>query len=480
MVRLLVPREGPQTYFRTKRSVFGPLEAIQDSAFFSESDLPFPEDTMAQSPGIGGDNNCTHFKYSGYILVLPSARLATDLPCESGIYGLSGFRTNRSYDQSGKLVEVVFYGLNLAGTLLTEVWAIVGSGYYHSGYNTLRYYERNTWDLSDLRTYDGINYYCKQSGVSWDFYRYREIEVPDGYTSSGTVDELITIEGSLTTYSRSSYMLQYPVKYQDVDPCDLNLVEQWISKCLVSLVPIDGYDYGELAYDALKSADENSVNMLEFISDLRHPSELIPKLKKLSMLKDASNLILQHDFGWLPTISDLKELFGLITKHGPFFDKKGNRCLTAAHFSRVSNGNGFVSSITQRIKIAVKEEEDILSSLYQQTKSMGFFPTLNNLWDLVPYSFVIDWFIDVGDFLERIDNRFFLATMDVQYVTMSFTEETQFVLPSSLMPFTGTVTQRYYHRWVSDQCPVPPLSLNVKQDFSHWVDAAALIYQRKH
>lgn len=33
------------------------------------------------------------------------------------------------------------------------------------------------------------------------------------------------------------------------------------------------------------------------------------------------------------------------------------------------------------------------------------WPTLGNSWDLIPFSFVVDWFVDVESILERIDRQ---------------------------------------------------------------------------
>lgn len=45
------------------------------------------------------------------------------------------------------------------------------------------------------------------------------------------------------------------------------------------------------------------------------------------------------------------------------------------------------------------------TSLETQLRSLDFWPSAENLWDLLPYSFLADWFIDVSDICKRYDMR---------------------------------------------------------------------------
>jgi hypothetical protein len=98
----------------------------------------------------------------------------------------------------------------------------------------------------------------------------------------------------------------------------------------------------------------------------------------------------------------------------------------------------------------------------------------------VPYSFVIDWFIDIGDFLERVDTRLRISRLNIRYVTMSLKRNiTRKFVFSSSFPFVGTATLVDYSRWTEDQCPLPPLTSSGTTTVSnHWLEAGALIAQR--
>jgi hypothetical protein len=42
------------------------------------------------------------------------------------------------------------------------------------------------------------------------------------------------------------------------------------------------------------------------------------------------------------------------------------------------------------------------------------WPTLENVWDLIPFSFVVDWFVSVSDVLNRMDAMFYASTLAVR------------------------------------------------------------------
>lgn len=243
--------------------------------------------------------------------------------------------------------------------------------------------------------------------------------------------------------------------------------------------PIEDKNYGDLAQDAAEKVDRNNVNMIAFLRDLRHPTEMIPKLKKLKSLKGLAGNYLSVEYGILPTISDLENIVAAIKKRKPYLDKNGFSTYSAGYTKSISDGD-FTHTLEQHLKLAIENEDNELQMLTEAVDSWGFLPTFTNVWDLVPYSFVLDWFVDVGGLLERVDTRLKLLQYNIRYVTMSRkTVSTKRLRGSVISPYIGTVQVVDYHRWVSDQCPLPPLSLNLTfRDFNHWLESGALLLQR--
>jgi hypothetical protein len=243
--------------------------------------------------------------------------------------------------------------------------------------------------------------------------------------------------------------------------------------------PLKGLHFGELAQTASQKVNRNQVNMIAFLRDLKNPKSLIPKLKNLHRLKTTASNFLAIDYGILPTIDDLKSIIAAFNKAKPYIDKNGFSTFNASH-SDSSTQNGTTFRLEQRIKIAIEDEDNEFVKFANSVESSGFSPTLENIWDLIPYSFVLDWFINIGDFLERVDTRLRLSRLNIRYATMSqkYTKTRTFQASPSY-PFVGTISMVQYSRWTSDQCPVPPLFFqNTPTVSNHWLEASALIIQR--
>jgi hypothetical protein len=256
-------------------------------------------------------------------------------------------------------------------------------------------------------------------------------------------------------------------------------VDSLAKKLLIEPRQVQEVHFGDLAMDASAKANANHVNMIAFLRDLRRPQDMIPKLRNLQKLRTLSGNYLAVNYGVLPTISDIQTIIGAFKKAQPYIDRHGFKTYNAVQQVSTELGD-LTHSLEQRIKIAIDNEDSDFSALAQKVDSMGFALTLENVWDLIPYSFVIDWFIDIGGFLERADARMRLMRQNIQYATMSskYTLRKNLV-PTSTYPIVGTLTVVHYQRWTTDHCPVPPLSPSSKITVSnHWLEAGALITQR--
>jgi len=241
--------------------------------------------------------------------------------------------------------------------------------------------------------------------------------------------------------------------------------------------------FGDLAMEASQKTLRNDVNMIAFIRDLKNPKALIPKLKNLSSLKTHSGNYLGVKYGVLPTADDLTNIVKSLKTVSPFLDKNGYTVQSAVAVSSASaevlgKPSQFIRE--QRIKIAIDNEDVDFSDLIQRVESAGFMPTFENIWDLVPYSFVLDWFINVGDFLERVDTRLRLLRLNIRYATLSQKLEHSFELAiPAKYATTGKLTIKRYNRWTQDHSPVPPFRItSTITAQNHWLEGAALILTR--
>jgi hypothetical protein len=212
--------------------------------------------------------------------------------------------------------------------------------------------------------------------------------------------------------------------------------------------------------------------------DIPNAKDLIPKLKNLKELKTHAGNFLAMKYGILPTISDLETIVGAFKGRKPFFDKFGSEVFNASNKAELVQGST-TFSLAQYIKVPVANEDNQFHQLLDGLENFGLGLTFSNAWDLVKLSFVLDWFIDVGGFLERIDQNLRLARYNIPYVTMSRKKAIQGeISPLNGLALTGPIKWRYYHRWVSSHCPLPPLTLSLTPTVSsHWLEGGALLLQ---
>mgnify|MGYP001148197195 CR=1 FL=1 len=76
--------------------------------------------------------------------------------------------------------------------------------------------------------------------------------------------------------------------------------------------------------------------------------------------------------------------------------------------------------IQRYIKLYFKPKyTDQISSVIRKALEWDLWPTLENSWDLIPFSFVVDWFINVQDALESVDRKNLLMLYSVLSVVQT-------------------------------------------------------------
>lgn len=86
-----------------------------------------------------------------------------------------------------------------------------------------------------------------------------------------------------------------------------------------------------------------------------------------------------------------------------------------------------------------------VEALWRSLTTYGLAPSFYVVWDMIPYSFIVDWFIPVGDVLSVLDaeSRFSEKNYIIKDVCFSLSYEREI----------GTYTYKAYSRWRSDPLP---------------------------
>lgn len=120
-----------------------------------------------------------------------------------------------------------------------------------------------------------------------------------------------------------------------------------------------------------------------------------------SVVRRGADLYLQYKFGWKPLMSDIYSLSDLL---------KGN-LQKAMILSGYGSGEEAVTAISKHDrersgsgtrKVRTKLYGMLDGQYSHMADQLGLTNPLRLAWDLVPYSFVVDWFMPVGDVLDAL------------------------------------------------------------------------------
>lgn len=497
MITLSYPDVGTDRYFLWRNWLIGPFKADLQRGDQTIS-FPSEKEYFDQRKGIWGDNPVSHGKCEGSFTSIPALPDIIPAPTTTDPDRCS-LRVWTSPSRTATQLITARFGLALPGvTRKISSTAIYGI-YIPSSTGLWTTYEATAYAgaptrIQTVAKYEvtRIEYTSPTTFNYWySFTTYRPPSGKDlGYINPATIslDDMLLcmtkatyISGPATQGPASAYHYQHAPTTNAPPLSALCAGIQVFAKDLYHAeFPIEKVAFGELAATASQSVNANDVNMLAFLNDLRHPRQLLLRLRNLRRLKQLANNYLSVEYGILPTISDIEEIVKAMRRMRPFLDRNGFSIYTAKHDDSMEIPNERYI-LEQHMKLAIANEDQALDKFINRLDSMGTLPTLKNVWDLIPYSFVVDWLVDVGDWLEAIDSRLRLSRLDVKYATWSQKLISQKdITPSLGLPFYGTISWTFYRRWVADHSPTPPLLLKTAfTDFDHWLESTALIIQRR-
>lgn len=240
--------------------------------------------------------------------------------------------------------------------------------------------------------------------------------------------------------------------------------------------------YGELAKEATDQVHHTDVNLIESFTDIVGGETMLKKLrafKGFSLLKKSSDAYLTVNYGILPTVDDISTLLKDWKKfRNRYYDKNGFETYHAGE-TLSSSADRWTHTSTRRIKVAISSNDNWFERLVQSAEEIGLMPDLNNLWEIIPFSFVVDWLVDIGGWLDSVDSRSRIYRLNIRYVTMSQKHSYSRIFDGTEFSLVGTASRVGYHRWTADHCPLPPLSLDATPTISdHWLETGALLVQR--
>lgn len=201
----------------------------------------------------------------------------------------------------------------------------------------------------------------------------------------------------------------------------------------------------------------------------------------------AANLHLWYQFGLKPFADDCfaiyrtlksleKRVNDLIAQAGKVRIKHWSRTLDTIRFPHVGEKDVWFAGargahLFQRFEFVTRPEytatlsyildaselKGLLGTIRGYTSALGLDRLLATIWELVPFSFLVDWFVDVGSFLDSLDDTLFgaLPILILEYCdSIKYEYRTTCTYKFMVPPYTqvgmgctlGQHTVKYYER----------------------------------
>lgn len=214
----------------------------------------------------------------------------------------------------------------------------------------------------------------------------------------------------------------------------------------------------------------NILEVVDIIKDIKNGnfgsllSDIPDYIKKKQHKKVASSSWLGYRYAYNTTKSDIEEYK---EKLFPLFNQR-----SGTHVVR--SGSAVKQGVAHCKVVYSDRARNCAQELYVMLKRTGLCLDAYNIWDMIPLSFVVDWFLPIGDFLEDFSQNWVAnsAIFDIATVTTSWKWS------HTIQDSSGWYDISHYSRSVSTE---PPAFESYAEDPStktvlkRAVDAAALI-----
>lgn len=240
--------------------------------------------------------------------------------------------------------------------------------------------------------------------------------------------------------------------------------------------PTNGW--GELAYQTYSKVQTFSGNGIAYVKDLKNMRQMVDSLGDILRLagtvgrwtKAIADLFLAWHYGARLMASDTKDLLKSISNYSRTFQP------SFRHYASSTREFSDNTKMEFHYEAFIPPYDTALGALYGILRDFDLLPTMENFWDLVPFSFVVDWFVNAGEVLDRLDMCSLYSTLNISYVCYSVKSIAPFVLPDGM---EGNVECRTYRRWFRRNPEPPALNPTSSPDpLRHVVEGSSLIVSK--
>lgn len=128
------------------------------------------------------------------------------------------------------------------------------------------------------------------------------------------------------------------------------------------------------------------------------------KMKSTPESERLATYWLEYQYGWKPLIQDVYGCFTLLSEHLRTDLWHGFASGSATHKTSESDVSYWVTTTkTHQTKVSIKLRYTMEDSDRVALSTTGLDNPALLAWELLPYSFVVDWFVPVGNYLEALN-----------------------------------------------------------------------------
>lgn len=220
--------------------------------------------------------------------------------------------------------------------------------------------------------------------------------------------------------------------------------------------------------DLLDKIGTPQVNNCENIMQLKKWRDMVPPLKKLVQkrnIKSLAELYLWWKYSYKTSELDIIAYFNWIKswlnqKHDP---------VNSAHYS---------------LTYEVANNDILRYNVYMSPYSIGVIEflgldiNLSNTWDMLPFSFILDWFVNVGEVLHSLDTSNLRSQVSLKSLMCSRKRVVRTEYDASVN-IVGSITRTFYSRQLQTSLPASVCSLHFNDPSKHLLDASSLVIANK-
>jgi hypothetical protein len=192
-------------------------------------------------------------------------------------------------------------------------------------------------------------------------------------------------------------------------------------------------DLSQHGREVLEGLNDFSSNLIAYVSDMGKAGDTVRSV--LNLAKDVKNpkawaaAWLSGRYGDRLAIADTKELLEAISSKisdGTPGTRVRRQVRKEGHIAQISYSRLRTSTV-----FAADESFNGVMTTINNLMKWDAWPTLENTWDLIPLSFVVDWFLPVQDILGQIDAAVQAPYIKVEsaYVSDKLVAEVPILMP---------------------------------------------------